>query len=207
MADRRHEPRYQKLSYATHLAALAHDGQFRKGEDVPYLVHPLRVGEILAHAGAADEVVIAGILHDVLEDGREEDGRPVVSAEEIAGEFSDEVLTLVEGASEPDKELSWEERKQHTLDFLETAPIGVCQIACADKLDNVRSAVEDKARLGQAFWARFNRGAAEQRWYHQSLLAVLERRVGEDKVLQQLVPRYAQAVTELYADQEEGRES
>jgi (p)ppGpp synthase/HD superfamily hydrolase len=42
--------------------------QTRKGKDIPYITHPLIVGLILARAGAGEEVVIAGILHDTIED-------------------------------------------------------------------------------------------------------------------------------------------
>jgi (p)ppGpp synthase/HD superfamily hydrolase len=204
MAHRPDSPTHRQLAYATYLAALAHDGQFRKGEAVPYLVHPLRVGEILAHVGCDYKLVIAGILHDVLEDGcRDEYGRLIVGELEIRKEFGQDVLDLVQGASEPDKEATWEARKQHTIDFLrDEASLEVCVVACADKLDNVSSSVEDKERLGDDFWKRFKRGAAEQRWYHSSLVEVFTARTAAsgDERLRVLVARYAVAVNDLYGE-------
>ena len=194
-ADREH----QRLASATYLAALAHDGQFRKDERVPYLVHPLRVGEILAHAGAEDDVIIAGVLHDVLEDGcLDERGKPRVDEEEIRQELGASVLELVRAASEPDKEASWEERKQHTIDSLSAASLQVLQVVCADKLDNVSSAIEDERRLGSVFWYRFNRPREDQRWYYQSLLTVFLARSEEDPTLALLASRYETAVSTLY---------
>jgi (p)ppGpp synthase/HD superfamily hydrolase len=103
MADHRHDPASKLIQDAVDLAASAHRFQFRKGgEGVPYLVHPLRVGEILAKAGCRTDVVIAGILHDVLED-------TAVGSDELRERFGAEVLALVEGASEPDKTGTWEE--------------------------------------------------------------------------------------------------
>jgi (p)ppGpp synthase/HD superfamily hydrolase len=64
----------------------------------------------------------------------------------------------VEGASEPDKSLPWEERKRHTLEFLKTAPLNVRLVACADKLHNIRTLVSDYENKCDRVWDRFRRG-------------------------------------------------
>lgn len=175
------------------MAAAAHRFQFRKGgEAVPYLVHPLRVGELLAKAGCNDSVIVAGILHDVLEDTE-------VSAADVEAAFGAEVLALVEGASEPDKEASWEERKQHTLEYLAEAPVDVLLIACADKLDNLGGLVLDKQLHGDRVWQRFNRGADAQRWYFEGLSAVFSRRGSEDERLTALAERFAAVCAQAFA--------
>ena len=56
------------IDLAIEVAIKAHQNQVRKGTDIPYITHPLAVGIILAKAGCSDEVIIAGILHDTLED-------------------------------------------------------------------------------------------------------------------------------------------
>jgi len=56
------------ISQAIEFAAGAHRGQYRKGSKIPYNIHPLNVGKILIEHGCFDEVVIAGILHDTVED-------------------------------------------------------------------------------------------------------------------------------------------
>ena len=54
---------------ALRIAVEAHDGQVRRGEDAgPYVVHPLHVAIMLARWGMDDDVIVAGILHDVVED-------------------------------------------------------------------------------------------------------------------------------------------
>ena len=62
-----------KISYALEWAARAHRGQVRKGSSVPYLVHPLNVAKILIHQGCEEDLVIAGLLHDTVEDTTVED--------------------------------------------------------------------------------------------------------------------------------------
>lgn len=87
----------------------------RKGTDIPYISHPCAVGMILQKAGCSEEVVIAGILHDTLEDTE-------TTERDLLDRFGPVVLEIVKGCSEPDKGASWEERKQHTLDELKHAP-------------------------------------------------------------------------------------
>ena len=57
-----------KIQEAIIFATLAHEGQKRKGTDIPYIVHPMEVMQILTECHCNDDVVIAGILHDTLED-------------------------------------------------------------------------------------------------------------------------------------------
>jgi len=160
-----------KLYDAIELAARAHHGQVRKGTEIPYIVHPLAVAGILILANCPEHLVIAGILHDTLED------TPVAS-EEIQSQFGREVADLVVALSEPDKKAPWEERKAHTLDHLEqTATPDVLLVAVADKLDNMRAIREGLASDGEAFWLRFNRPRENQKWYYQRLSGVFERRI------------------------------
>ncbi|RHT73248.1 bifunctional (p)ppGpp synthetase/guanosine-3',5'-bis(diphosphate) 3'-pyrophosphohydrolase [Ruminococcaceae bacterium AM28-23LB] len=86
------------LHRAYSFAALAHEGQKRKGSPVPYIAHPAEAARILAQAGATAEVICAGLLHDTLEDTS-------VTPEQLEEAFGLVVRQLVEGCSE-DKALS-----------------------------------------------------------------------------------------------------
>ena len=57
-----------KINHAFAFAAKHHDRQVRKGTKLPYLTHPANVALILTRYGQADDTVVAGILHDVIED-------------------------------------------------------------------------------------------------------------------------------------------
>lgn len=150
------------INLAMEVAALAHKDQKRKGTDLPYIIHPLAVGVILAKAGYDDEIIAAGILHDTVEDTG-------VALRDILNQFGPRVAELVEGASEPDKSLPWIRRKEHMIHFLKTAPLDVRAVVCADKLHNIQSIRRDLIFLGEGQWKRFRRGREEQGWYYRNV--------------------------------------
>ncbi|NHM30859.1 HD domain-containing protein [Neobacillus terrae] len=151
---------------ALQVASKAHRNQNRKGTDIPYISHPAAVGMILLKAGYGEAVVAAGILHDTIEDTN-------LELQDIKEEFGAEIAEIVAGCSEPNKELSWEVRKEHTIDFLKTASEEIRAVACADKLHNIRSIIKDYAAEGDAVWKRFNRGREQQEWYYRNLVESL----------------------------------
>jgi (p)ppGpp synthase/HD superfamily hydrolase len=147
---------------AIEYAARAHREHFRKGTNIPYIIHPISVAKILIEYDCSDEVVIAGLLHDTVED-------TAVTLEAIRRSFGEKVARLVEAASEPDKSDTWENRKRHTIDYLRTASMDVLLLSCADKLDNIRSIKEDFERFGESVWKRFRRAKDAQKWYYSEL--------------------------------------
>jgi len=155
---------FDAISFATE----SHKGQFRKGTKIPYIVHPINVGKILIENNCPDEVVEAGILHDTVEDTN-------VTIEDIQRKFGDQVAEIVSGCSEPDKSDTWENRKKHTIEYLELAPIGVLLASCADKLDNFRSIKADYNKYGDTIWSRFNRPKEQQTWYYESLAEIFHK--------------------------------
>lgn len=154
------------IDSAIEFAAKAHKSQYRKGTDIPYISHPYGVGMILLNAGCEEKVIIAGILHDTLEDTD-------TTEEDLLTNFGEEVLAIVKGCSEPDKSASWEERKKHTIDYLQHAPLSVRQVACADKLHNLRSIKRELTKMGEATWTKFKRGKEQQKWYYTEIVKSL----------------------------------
>lgn len=160
---------------ATIFAALrfadeAHSGQFRKGSRVPYLIHPLSVARILLDHGCSDELAVAGLLHDTVEDTE-------VTVEEIRTVFGPAVARLVEFATEPDHLWTWEKRKEYTLGILGSGDPQALLLSIADKLDNIRSIRQDLELVGETAWARFKRPRAKQRWYYESLRTIFDARL------------------------------
>ena len=146
------------LEEAIRVAATAHGDQKRKGTEIPYITHPMSVAIILSQAGYAEEVLAAAVLHDTIEDTH-------LTLDEIRLLFGHRVAAIVEGCSETDRDLPWEERKQHTLEHLKTASREIRAVSCADKLHNARSILADKRAVGEQVWDRFNRGRDQQKWY------------------------------------------
>lgn len=150
------------IQKAIDYAAVLHGNQLRKGSNIPYISHPFGVGMILMEAGCQAEWVAAGILHDTLEDTE-------ATEEALLERFGPEVTRIVVGCTEPDKSLSWEERKQYKLDYLKKAPLDIKTVACADKLHNMGSTLAAYEREGEKVWERFNRGRKQQEWYYMAV--------------------------------------
>lgn len=154
-------------------AEQAHRGQFRKATRIPYLTHPLRVAEILLRAGLPEELAVAALLHDTLED-------TAVTENDLRRTFGDRIADLVVALSEPEHRTApWAERKAHTVTFLQQAPTEVLLVALADKLDNLRSIAEDLRWQGERLWERFNAPKAQQAAYYRALAAVFRERLQE----------------------------
>lgn len=144
----------------------AHKNQKRK-DGAPYISHPAEVAFELAKNGASDQLICAGLLHDVIEDAG-------ITAEILEKEFPKAVADLVVLDSE-NKALSWEERKTATLEMLasDTCPIEMKMLVCADKLANIRDVSRDMEVLGDDVWNSFGRGMEKQQWLYESLLSAL----------------------------------
>lgn len=154
---------------AIEFAARAHHGQFRKASPLPYLLHPLNVARLLIECGASEQIVMAAVLHDVVEDSN-------IPADELRTVFGDEVARLVTGVTEPNRRDKWEVRKQDALNYFETAPQDILLLELADKLDNIREIQKDVAREGDAVWQRFNRGRDRQKWLYEQFADLMLRR-------------------------------
>ena len=149
------------IEKAYKLAYQAHDGQVRKSGE-PYIIHPLCVATILAELELDKETIIAGLLHDVLED-------TIMTEQEIKDEFGEEVLLLVDGVtklqhlhltdnnpSEKDKSAERLEMQAENLRkmFLAMAKdIRVIMIKLADRLHNMRT-LKYQSKEGQIRIAR-----------------------------------------------------
>ena len=167
---------------AIRFAVEAHSGQYRKGTNIPYISHLINVMKILCENNCKEEIIVAGVLHDVLED-------TPVKVEELEANFGTEVAFLVIGATETEKlsktrkrsdKESWKERKQQTINFLtEEATCDQLLVTSADKLDNLRAIRDDYGRMGETLWTRFNAGKEEQKWYYTAIAAAIGKRAFE----------------------------
>lgn len=157
---------------AIQFATKAHEGQFRKGTDRPYIVHPLEVGKILLEMTDDEEVIAAGILHDTIEDCKE------VTEEILRQEFGERITELVLHESE-DKTKSWKERKSTTIERLKTASLEVQYIGLADKLSNMRDIDRDYPVYKEELWKRFRMKDKQIiGWYYKEIQNSLHRLQG-----------------------------
>ena len=145
---------------AKEFAIKAHKGQVRKSDkEKPMIIHPINVGQILKQYGFDENVVSAGYLHDVVEDTSYE-------IEDIKDNFNDDIASLVYGASEPDKSLSWEERKKHTIEETKKLDLRHKAVICADKISNLEDLKILFEIKGEYDFSAFKRGYESQKWYY-----------------------------------------
>lgn len=156
-------------------ATLKHLKQKRKGTEIPYIVHPMEVMQILTDLDCSEKTIIAGILHDTLEDTE-------TTPEEIQKEFGEDVLSLVKLESE-DKSKTWKERKQETINHLKTAMLDVKLICFADKLSNLRSIYRDNLDIGDKIWERFNATKEDLHWYYKGIIDVISIQLKKTSLL------------------------
>lgn len=145
-----------KMRRAIKFAAKTHNHyqqQKRKGKEIPYITHPLTVGIILSQAGASEDVVVAGILHDTVEDSA---NHRKVTPEMLAERFGEGAADLVMSVTETDKGLSWERRKAQALEHVGHFSLDSLLVKSADVLSNVTELIDDHARYDDEVFARFH---------------------------------------------------
>ncbi len=147
------------IQKAIDFAAKAHSGQIRKSSKLPFIVHPFNVGIMLQKLNCSDEVIAAGILHDVVEDTG-------VTLDDIRHEFGEKVAYLVDSATEY-KAASWKETKTKAIEGLKNASFEVRLIRCVDKLHNIKTLEAEQKAIGEKVWNNFKSTKQEQEWYNR----------------------------------------
>ena len=144
-------------------AVLAHSGQVRKGKpSEPAIVHPLAVAEILRQYGADDNVIAGGYLHDVPEDTDR-------TLEDIKRNFGEDIMHLVDVASELDKNKTWEERKTDKIEKMKNKTLREKLIVIADKISNIEDLERIFKEKGCTDFSAFKRGKEKQEWYYRNI--------------------------------------
>lgn len=155
-----------RLQQAFRYAAEKHAGQTRKKTAVPYLSHLMAVASLVLEAGGDEDMAIAALLHDVVEDCG---GMPRLR--EIRRKFGPRVAKIVEGCTDSfsDPKPPWLERKQSYLARLKREDRDTRLVSASDKLHNVRTILTDYRQHGESIWKRFNGGRDGTLWYYRAL--------------------------------------
>jgi (p)ppGpp synthase/HD superfamily hydrolase len=155
-----------RLQSAFRYAAEKHEGQARKQTSVPYLSHLMAVASLVLEAGGDEEMAIAALLHDVVEDCG---GMPRLR--DVRKVFGDRVAKIVEGCTDSfsDPKLEWKQRKDDYLEHVKHADYETRLVSAADKLHNVRTILTDYRKDGEKIWKRFSGKKDGTLWYYRAL--------------------------------------
>ena len=179
-----------RFTLAVDYARIAHIER-RKGSGIPYMAHLLGVAAMVmgeaSHSAipVTEDMVIAAILHDVVED---HGGQPRL--DDVAYNFGPDVARMVLGLSDTlevdvHNKGPWNERKMAYIERLRSEPGDVQLISAADKLYNARAILDDYRQIGSEVWKRFKRGRNDQLWYLRELLKVFKA-AGTNRIVGEL---------------------
>ena len=151
----------------------AHAGQTRKGRQVPYATHLLRVAALVMENGGDAVQTAAGLLHDTVEDCAG------VTEAALQEQFGGDVARIVAGLTDtlpgdtPGRKAPWRERKEAYIRGLRDLDERGKLVAACDKLDNLRAVVEDLHHEGLATLERFTAKPQQTRWYYEQVRGAL----------------------------------
>ncbi len=164
-----------KIQKAIYIATHQHRHQERKSSELPYIVHPFSVAWILSEQTKDEDIVVAGLLHDVLEDT---EGYLYA---DICKDFGERVAKIVSEVTE-NKELPWRERKEKYIEVFENSSQESLMVATADKIHNLTSLHEEMLETGKSHFGTKFKSYDESKWFYESVYGVMERRL-ENKIL------------------------
>jgi (p)ppGpp synthase/HD superfamily hydrolase len=174
-----------RFTEALGLANELHAGQTRKASQVPYLSHVLNVAATVLEYGGDEDVAIAALLHDVVEDCG-----GMATAALLTTKFGERVTSIVLGCSDTTESPKppWQDRKERYLAHLPDAPPEVLLVSAADKLHNLQSLLREERRMGPALWRFFRAGREGTLWYYEQLLHVFRQAALPAELVDQIEP-------------------
>lgn len=179
-----------RLDEAIKLASRLHRDQTRRdNEKTPYISHLMSVAVLLSEVTDDEDIIIAGLMHDSLED---------VSGytyAKLAADCGERVATIVSHVTEPldankdkSEQLPWLERKEVYLTVLRSGGVESAMVSSADKIHNTESFIRDIKKDDGSFLSRFGSSIRNRLWFHEQTLLVVADKLGEEHPL---VKRFA----------------
>ena len=154
------------IYFAINKAAVLHSGQFRKDKQTPFIVHPYSVAFILSQYTDDEDVIIAGLLHDVLEDVQG------YTRDDMLRDFNPRITEIVEGVTH-NKDLEWRDRTEKYLEKIQKNK-DYLMVSCADKIHNINSSIFGFEKMGESFWDSFTAEKADYKWFYESVLEIAQ---------------------------------
>lgn len=185
-----------RINEAIKLSSRLHREQVRKDfERTPYSTHLVAVAILLSSVTDDEDIIIAGLMHDSLEDV------PNYTYEDLIKDCGVRVANIVKHVTEPldsnkseAEQLPWLERKDVYLRNLRDGGVESAIVSAADKIHNTESFILDSKKEGEEFLKRFHSSGKNKIWFHREVYTILVDKLGEDH---KLVSRFFQLTGEL----------
>ena len=179
----------ERFDNALQFAHGVHRSQPRKDTTIPYVSHLLSVAGLVLESGGDEDLAIAALLHDAVEDAEDMSGEEM--SDRIRAKFGDRVADIVDGCSDAKSSPGgskppWRSRKEAYLEHLRSASNDVLRVSIADKVHNARSIATDQDRFGEELWKRFSSTSEESRWYYTSLRDIYKERISDSYLIKEL---------------------
>lgn len=139
-----------------------HENQKRKGTALPYSIHPVSLAMMLLELDLDEDIIVAGLLHDLIEDTE-------WTRDDVEAHYSPRVAELVCACTEQNRSEKWEQRKIQTIEKFQGLPMDAKWVVLADKLHNLYSMCSQHDLIGDGVWDHFSRGYDQQKWYYTAL--------------------------------------
>lgn len=183
-----------RIQQAINLASRLHLGQVRKGDtNLPYISHPFSVAWILSNYTDDEDVIIAGLLHDVLEDVKD------YYYSDLVKDFGERIAQIVKGVSEDkdpnvesDDKATWSERKSKYLAGLGNDSDESLMVCAADKIHNLKSMISAYQEKGETLWNDFNSPKEKKLWLYEEITKLLKNRLN-NPIVKELEDTYFEA--------------
>ncbi len=164
-----------RVEQAIRAAAVLHKNQLRKGSmPFPYITHLVATAFTLMDYSDDEDVIIAGLLHDTLEDTD-------YTIDELQEDFGGRVREIVEAVTEPkstpENRIAWKDRKKAYVELLKKGPKESVLVAAADKIHNFRTLVEDYSDGHDRFMTDFGKNFDERLEVYQLIANVINNRL------------------------------
>ncbi len=169
-----------RFAAAFAFAYLVHGQQLRKKTGIPYMAHVMAVSALALEHGADEDVAIAALLHDTVEDSVDGEATHAIIQQEFGGRVARIVMACSDAVAVPGKpKPDWRERKERYLEHLDgDADADVLLVSACDKVHNAGTILADVRSEGDAVWQRFTvSDPRQQLWYYTSLTEILRRRL------------------------------
>lgn len=169
----------KKIQKAINISSRLHKHHIRAGTNLPYIVHPYSVALILSSYDESEDVICAGLLHDVLEDA------PDYTYENMVSDFGDKIAQIVMWVTENKRfdqnnnlvKESWNDRKASYLNNIQNAPREALMVSSADTIQNLNSLLETYEVCGDNMWLLFNASMEQKMRFYMELIEIISERL------------------------------